>query len=82
MALALPPPDEHDRWLEMRRTGFGGSDAAAALGLNRPSGSQPRGQSIAICPRSFVIYVLKHQCLGSPKPNRRRPGHAGTEANK
>ena len=36
-ALALPPPDEHDRWLEMRRTGFGGSDAAAALGLNRYS---------------------------------------------
>ncbi len=36
-ALALPPPEEHDRWLEMRRTGFGGSDAAAALGLNRYS---------------------------------------------
>jgi putative phage-type endonuclease len=36
-ALALPPPDEHDRWLEMRRTGLGGSDAAAALGLNRYS---------------------------------------------
>jgi len=36
-ALALPPPDEHDRWLGMRRTGFGGSDAAAALGLNRYS---------------------------------------------
>jgi len=36
-ALALPPPEEHDRWLEMRRTGFGGSDAAAAIGLNRYS---------------------------------------------
>jgi len=36
-ALALPPAEEHDRWLEMRRTGLGGSDAAAALGLNRYS---------------------------------------------
>jgi putative phage-type endonuclease len=36
-APALPPPDEHDRWLEIRRTGFGGSEAAAALGLNRYS---------------------------------------------
>ncbi|HEX3565461.1 MAG TPA: hypothetical protein VHU17_08820 [Acidimicrobiales bacterium] len=31
-ALALPP-EEHGRWLEMRRTGFDGSDVAAALGL-------------------------------------------------
>ncbi len=34
-ALPLPPPEQHDRWLEMRQTGIGGSDAAAALGLNR-----------------------------------------------
>jgi len=33
--LALPSPDQHERWLEMRRAGIGGSDAAAALGLNR-----------------------------------------------
>jgi putative phage-type endonuclease len=33
--LPLPPPEQHDRWLEMRQTGIGGSDAAAALGLNR-----------------------------------------------
>jgi putative phage-type endonuclease len=36
-AMNLPPPEEHDRWLEMRRTGFGGSDAAATRGMNRYS---------------------------------------------